>query len=60
MNALAIRPLRDDAEARDCTARLMEFGPWHTVGIPAEKLFKDLTNPQREIFVAELGQKINA
>jgi ribosomal protein S18 acetylase RimI-like enzyme len=58
MSELVIRPLRDAAEARACTARLMEFGPWRTVGIPAEKLFKDLTNPQREVFVAELGQKI--
>lgn len=58
MNQLAIRPLRDDAEARDCTARLVEFGPWNTLGIPAEKLFKDLTNPQREVFVAELAGKI--
>jgi ribosomal protein S18 acetylase RimI-like enzyme len=55
---LLIRPLRDSAEARDCTARLMEFGPWRTVGIPAEKLFKDLTHPLREVFVAEFGQKI--
>ena len=58
MNNLAIRPLHGDVEARDCTARLMEFGPWRTVGIPAEKLFKDLTNPQREVFVAELDEKI--
>ena len=58
MNELAIRPLHGDDEARDCTARLMEFGPWRTVGIPAEKLFKDLTNPQREVLVAELGQQI--
>ena len=56
--SVTIRPLRDNAEARDCAARLMEFGPWRTVGIPAEKLFKDLINPQREVFVAELGQKI--
>ena len=58
MNNLVIRPLRGDAEAHDYTARLMEFGPWRTVGIPAEKLFKDLTNPQRDVFVAELGQQI--
>ena len=59
MSELNIRPLHGDAEARDCAARLMEFGPWRTVGIPAEKIFKDLTNPQREVFVAELGQKIS-
>ncbi len=58
MNNLLIRPLHDDAEARACVARLMEFGPWRTVGIPAKKLFKDLTNPQREVFVAERDAKI--
>ena len=58
MNELFFRPLRDDAEARDCTARLAEFGPWRTLGIPAEKLFLDLTNPQREVFVAELAGRI--
>ena len=58
MNDFTIRPLHGDAEARDCTARLMEFGPWRTLGIPAEKLFQDLTNPQREVFVAELGSQI--
>lgn len=57
MNELLIRPLRDD-EARDCTAHLVEFGPWHTMGIPAERLFKDLTNPKREVFVAEFGGEI--
>ena len=58
MDSLIIRPLSDDAEARACTARLMEFGPWRTLGVPAEKLFKDLTHPQREVFAAEFGQKI--
>jgi [ribosomal protein S18]-alanine N-acetyltransferase len=58
MNGLAIRPLRDVAEARDCTARLIGFGPWRTIGIPAERLFKDLTNPQREVFGAEFAGKI--
>ena len=53
MSELTIRPLRDAAEARDCTARLIEFGPWQTIGITAERLFKDLTNPQRDVFVAE-------
>jgi len=52
VNDFALRPLRDAAEARACAARLMAFGPWHTLGIPAEKLFQDLTNPQREVFVA--------
>lgn len=58
MNELHLRPLRGDAEARDCTARLATFGPWRTMGIPAEKLFQDLTNPQREVFVAEQAGKI--
>lgn len=58
MSELTIRPLRDDAEARACTARLIEFGPWRTLGIAAERIFKDLTNPQREVFVAEFGGKI--
>jgi [ribosomal protein S18]-alanine N-acetyltransferase len=58
MSELTLRPLRDDAEAHACTARLMEFGPWHTLGIPAEKLFKDLTNPEREVFVAGQSRKI--
>ena len=56
MNDLSIRPLRDEAEAHACTARLVKFGPWQTVGIPAEKIFRDFTNPQREVFVAESGQ----
>jgi ribosomal protein S18 acetylase RimI-like enzyme len=57
VNDLVIRPLHDENEARACTARLVEFGPWRVVGIPAEKIFRDLTNPEREVFVAELGQK---
>ncbi|HTB83954.1 MAG TPA: N-acetyltransferase [Candidatus Sulfotelmatobacter sp.] len=55
MNDLVIRPLRDENEARACTARLVEFGPWQVIGIPAEKIFRDLTNPEREVFVAALG-----
>ena len=58
VNELLIRPLRDTAEARDCTAQLAEFGPWRTLGIAAERLFKDLTNPARDVFVAEFGGKI--
>lgn len=58
VNELLIRPLRDDDEARDCTAQLAEFGPWRTLGIAAERLFKDLTNPERDVFVAEFGGKI--
>jgi len=58
VNELLIRPLRDAAEARDCTAQLVGFGPWRTLGIPAERLFKDLTNPERDVFVAEFGGKI--
>lgn len=58
VNDLVIRPLCDEAEARACTARLVAFGPWQTVGIPAEKIFRDLTNPQREVFVAEFEQKV--
>ena len=57
MSDLVIRPLRDEDEARACTARLVEFGPWQVIGIPGEKLFRDLTNPQREVFVAALGLK---
>ena len=55
MSELTIRPLRAAAAARDCTARLVEFGPWRTIGITAERLFKDLTSPQRDVFVAEFG-----
>ncbi len=55
MSSWHIRPLRDAVEARDCTTHLVEFGPWHTLGIAAERLFNDLTNPQREVFVAEFG-----
>ena len=58
MSDLIIRRLHGDDEARDCTAQLAEFGPWRTLGIPAERLFKDLTNPEREVFVAELDKKI--
>ncbi len=58
MNNLVIRPLRGDAEAHACAARLMEFDPWRTLGIPAERLFKNLTNPQREVFAAELDGQI--
>ena len=52
-----IRPLCDDAEAQACTAQLAKFGPWHTLGIPAEKLFADLTHPARDVFVAEFAGK---
>ena len=58
MNQLLIRPLRDDAEARDCTAHLVEFGPWRTIGIAAERLYQDLTHPQRDVSVAEFDGKI--
>ena len=50
--------MRDEAEARACTARLIEFGPWRTLGIPASRLFRDLTNPEREVFVAEFSENI--
>ena len=58
MKKLLIRPLRDDAEARDCTAQLGEFGPWRILGITPERIFKDLTNPARAVFVAESDGQI--
>ena len=58
MSDLIIRPLHGEDKARECTAQLAEFGPWRTHGVPAARLFKDLTNPQREMFIAELAGKI--
>jgi len=51
-----IRPLRDAAEARLCAAFVAASAPWRTLGCSEALIFQRLTNPAREIHVAELEQ----
>jgi ribosomal protein S18 acetylase RimI-like enzyme len=61
MNELVIRPLRDAAEARACATRIAATEPWKTISFPAEQVLLRLTNPRRDICVAELdGQIVGA
>lgn len=58
MNDLVIRPLRDAAEARVCAMFLAASEPWLTLGITEDQHFQRLTNPAREVHVAELENQI--
>lgn len=61
MNNLVIRPLRDDAEARACAARIADTEPWKSLHFPTAEVLLRLTNPKREVFVAEMdGQTSGA
>ena len=54
MNDLVIRLLHDTTEARFCAAFMAASEPWLTLRFPEERLFAGLTDPAREVFVAEL------
>ena len=54
MSDLNIRRLRDAAEARVCAGFMAASEPWLTLGLTAEQIFQRLTNPAREVHVAEL------
>ncbi|MDR3459108.1 MAG: GNAT family N-acetyltransferase [Verrucomicrobiae bacterium] len=54
MNDLVIRPLVDATEARFCAAFMAASDPWLTLGLNVETIFRGLTNPAREVHVAEL------
>ena len=58
MSDLNIRPLRDDAEARFCAAFMAASEPWRTLGFMQEQIFRSLTNPSREVRVAEMESQI--
>ena len=58
MNDLVIRPLRDATEARVCAAFLAASEPWLTLGYAEEMFFQRLTNPAREVHLAELENQI--
>ena len=58
MNDLAIRPLRDVAEARFCADFMAASDPWLTLGVTAGQIFQRLTDPAREVHVALMDDKI--
>ena len=58
MSALIIRPLADTPEARTCAVFMAASEPWLTLGFNADQLFQRLTNPVREVFVAEVENHI--
>lgn len=58
MNDPVIRPLHDAAEARFCAGFMAASEPWLTLGFSAEQLFQCLTNPVREVHVAEMENQI--
>lgn len=61
MSQLLIRPLRDAAEARASAALIAATEPWKTIGFTAGQIFQRLTNPDREVFAAEIeGQLAGA
>ena len=60
MNAVSqrdweIRALANDSEASHCASAMAASDPWLTLGIPAEALFRHLTDRTREVFV--VGQE---
>ncbi|HEV2692509.1 MAG TPA: N-acetyltransferase [Verrucomicrobiae bacterium] len=58
MTDLAIRPLRDAAEARFCAGFMAASDPWLTLGVTGEQLFQRLTDPTREVHAALIGDDI--
>ena len=58
MSDLVIRPLRDAAEAHTCATFMAASEPWLTLQYPAERVFQRLTDPAREVHVAELENQI--
>jgi ribosomal protein S18 acetylase RimI-like enzyme len=58
VNDLVIRPLRGKKEARDCATQIAAAEPWKTINFPAEQVLLRLTNPEREVFIAEFENQI--
>ena len=58
MSKLIIRPLRGEAEARFCAAFMAASEPWLTLGFTSEQIFQSLTDPAREVHVAEMENQI--
>jgi ribosomal protein S18 acetylase RimI-like enzyme len=58
MNELAIRPLRDTAEARFCAAFMAGSEPWLTLGLTEDQVFQRLTDSSRQIQIAELKNQV--
>lgn len=56
--ALTIRPLCGDMEARFCAGFMVASEPWVTLGLTLEQAMARLTNTAREIFVATIGEQI--
>jgi ribosomal protein S18 acetylase RimI-like enzyme len=58
MNVPVIRPLRDAAEASVCARFMAVSEPWLTLGYPEERVLRRLTDPAREVHVAEIENQI--
>jgi ribosomal protein S18 acetylase RimI-like enzyme len=58
MSELLIRPLPDDAEARACALLIADTEPWKTINFRPDQLLQRLTNPKRDVYVAELDGQI--
>jgi len=55
---VAIRPLRDAAEARFCAEFIVNSDPWLTLRMPYEHALKRLCDPTREVYVAQVQDQI--
>jgi ribosomal protein S18 acetylase RimI-like enzyme len=58
MDKLFIRPLQNPAEACLCADFMAASEPWLTLNFGAEQIFQRLTNPQRDVYVAEMENQI--
>ena len=58
MSELVIRPLGTTAEARTCAAFMAASEPWLTLRYPEERVLQRLTDPAREVYVAEHSGQI--
>lgn len=56
--AVIIRPLADRQEAEFCARFMAASEPWLTLGLTFEPALRRLTNPAREVLVAEVEAKI--
>lgn len=58
VNTPIIRPLRDANEAHICADFMAASEPWLTLGFDAKQIFQRLMNPQREVHVVEMENRI--
>lgn len=56
--AIIIRPLADRLEAEFCSQFIAASEPWGTLGLTYEQALTRLTNPAREVLVAEVEARI--